>query len=338
MKNSSLFFLLLFFANLAFAQGKDPEVKITLRDGNTMSGTTKLGNISLVTDYGKLEIPVKNVSFIEVGITPDKSLGDKISNLVKQLSSSNEEMRKNSYNELSSLSIGAIPVLSDFIYSAKYTPGSHTDYTAEGALQDLMGRHNIRDGYNTKDVVTIDYMYTMGGQYDFKKVDLKTEYGMLSIPKEKIKSLEIMYMPGDGSEMVFVLQASKHISSNTNGGWLKTGIMVKPGQKLNIVATGEVTLQSLSGNKYKPDGTVTGTGAGGGGYDEGYDEGGGGAGGTYPVYGNVVFKVGEAGQPMKAGAKFSGSVNASGMLYLSIYETVYNTSNSGSYTVKLGLK
>lgn len=59
---------------------------------------------------------------------------------------------------------------------------------------------------------------------------------------------------------------------------------------------------------------------------------------TDPAYGNVVFKIGENGISTKAGAKFNDKVNESGMLYLSIYETVFNASNTGYYIVKLKLK
>jgi hypothetical protein len=327
------FLILSLISIQCFAQ-KDPEVKLTLRDGNVMSGTTKLTNVVLITDYGKLDIPIKSVSSIAVGIPGDKSLTDKIAALVKQLNNSNEEMRKNAYSELTGLPIGAVPVLSDYIFSPKYEASSFTDYNADMALSEMKGKFNISDDFNAKDIVTMDFQYTMGGVYDFKKIDLKTEYGQLSIPKEKISQIDIIYIPGEGGDMSFTLQGSKHISSNTTGGWLKTGIMLKPGQKFSIFATGEVTLASLSGNKYKPDGTVNGTNN-----VEGEDGGeGGNTGGNYPVYGNVVYKVGENGTLMKAGAKFSGSSPTGGMLYISIYETVYNATNTGSYSVKVNLK
>jgi hypothetical protein len=139
----------------------------------------------------------------------------------------------------------------------------------------------------------------------------------------------------ENGELTFKLLATKHISSNTNGGWFKTGIMVKSGQKLIITASGEVTFASLSGSKYKPDGSIVGSATTG---TESY-EGDYNSGSTYPSYGNVVYKIGESStQTLKAGAKFSGNVQSSGMLYISIYETVYNAANTGSYTVKISLK
>ncbi len=334
MKKIILSVLSVFVAFIAISQ-TDVELKVTLRDGNVMSGTSKIANVSLVTDYGKLEIPIKNVSSFDIGISSDKLTSDKVVNLVKQLANSSEQMRKNAYEELGKMDIRAIPAISDFIYTSKYEPSTYTDYTADGALAELQAKYNVTDGYSSKDIVSIDYEYSMGGKYDFVKIDLKTEYGTLSIPKEKIKHIDVMYTGDAGAgEMTFKLLATKHISSNTNGGWLKTGLMVKAGQKFSIVATGEVTLASLSGSKYKPDGTIAGAAATEA-VESDYQYGG----NNYPSYGNVVFKVGETStQALKAGAKFSGNSPSNGMLYISIYETVYNAANTGSYTVKISLK
>ena len=323
-----------FFALNVQAQN-DVELKLTLRDGNVMSGTSKMSSVTLITAYGKLEIPIKNVTALDLGITSDKSVNDKVANLVKQLSNSNEQMRKTAYDELVKMDIKAIPAITDFIYSAKYEPSTFADYTADGALGELQTKYNVEASISDKDVISIDYEYTMGGTYEFTKIDLKTEYGTLSVPKEKIKHIDVMYSGESGSgDMTFKLLGTKHISSNTTGGWLKTGIMVKQGQKLSITASGEVTFASLSGSKYKPDGTISGsTSAAVPDYEGDYNA------GAYPTYGNVVYKIGEAStQTLKAGAKYNGTASATGMLYLSIYETVYNASNTGSYTVKISVK
>lgn len=331
----AVFLILAAPGKAAFAQ--DVEVRLTLRDGNTISGSAKMSNVTLITDYGKLDIPLRSISSIDIGIASDKATQEKVSNLVKQMSNSSEEIRKNTYNQLVALDIRAIPALSDILYSASYEPGTYTDYTPEAALSELKSKYNVSEDFSSKDVVSIDNQYTIGGTYDFKKIDLKTEYGTLSVPKERIQHMDVMYSsPGEG-EVVLKLHASKHISSNPNGGWLKTGLMVKPGQKLSITASGEVSFASLSGSKYKPDGSVSGTpsyeGEGEGYGDYNYS-----AASTYPTYGNVVYRIGETGVVMKAGARFNGVVNGSGMLYISIYETVFNPNNMGSYTVKLLLK
>jgi hypothetical protein len=333
MKNCFVISCLLSLCTGVFAQ--NVELKLTLRDGNIVSGSSKLEKVSLVTDYGKLEIPVKNVTALDIGISPDKGGSEKIINLVKQLSSSNEQMRKNAYDELSKSGISAIPVISEFINSSAFESSTYTDYTAESVLSDLQATFNVSDGYSSKDVVSIDYEYSMGGIYDFQKIDLKTEYGTLSVPKEKIKHIDVLFSGAvEKGEVTFKLLATKHISSNTNGGWLNTGIMVKQGQKLSIISSGEITFASLSGSKYKPDGSVAGTSVSANTYEGDYA-----AGNTYPTYGNVVYRIGDNNnQLLKAGAKFNGIAANSGILYLSVYETVYNASNTGSYTVKISVK
>ena len=327
---------LCFFSLSLLAQSRETEVRVSLRDGSVFSGKTMMGNVTLVTDYGKLEIPLSHVTSIDLGISPDRTNETKIISLIKQMGNSDASMRKSAYEELTKMGVGSVPVISGFIYSEKYIPAEYTDFTPESALNELRSTLHIDDQTPEEDVVTIDGQYSMGGRYDFKKLDLKTEYGVLSLPKDKIIRLDVLYSPsGDGADRNFMLMGSKHISSNANGGWLKTGIMLKQGQKFTLSATGEITFASLSGNKYKPDGKISGNAMAA---DYDYGEGDYNAGSNYPVYGNVVYKIGEGGTVMKAGAKFSGNASASGMLFLSVYETVYNPGNTGSYSVKVSVR
>ena len=318
-----------------FAQ-KQVEVNLKLRDGSIVSGTSSISDITLVTDFGKLVIPTKNVSSIKVGIPFDKAVYDKAKSYLGQLGNSNEELKKGAYEELVKLGIKAIPAVSDFINDPKNTTEYSGEYTPDNALNELKSNGSIDDFTDGKDIIDIDGQYTIGGNYEFAKLDVKTEYGNLSIPKEKIKSIDVMFINSDGAnELSFKLLASKNISSNTNGGWLKTGVMLKTGQKFSITASGEVVIASLSNQKYHPDGSYES--ATGEKYPSTTDEYTSAT--TYPSYGNVVYKIGESStSTLKAGAKFNGSAASSGMLYISIYETVYNASNTGSYNVKVSLK
>ncbi|OIP00146.1 MAG: hypothetical protein AUJ97_08070 [Bacteroidetes bacterium CG2_30_32_10] len=305
------------------------EFTLTLRDGNVMKGTTTITKVMLETDYGKLDLPIKFVNTIEFGIIPDKTKTDKINNLLKQLYSTDETQRKSAYDELEKMEMNAIPTISDFIFSTTLESIEGNEYTPENILNDLKGKFGIDEDFISKDIVSYDNEYKAGGSYTLKEISLKTEYGSLTIPKEKIKNIEVMYSNFDASNSNFKLMASKNISSNTNGGWLKTGIMVKSGQKLTINATGKVILKSLSGNTYYSNGSTTSATDGGEDFVDGEDV----TTSTYPSYGNVVYKIGDSGETIKVGAKYNGTVTSSGMLYLSIYETIYDAGNTGFYTV-----
>ncbi len=322
----------------ALAQQKPVELKLNLLDGNVITGTSSMGDVELMTAYGKLTIPVANVSTIKVGIGKDKAIYDKAMSQLKILNTStNEDTRKGAYADVLKLGVKAIAAVNDFSSDPKNIDENSTyvgEYTVDGLLSELHSANNIDDNADVDDIVTIDGSYTMGGTFNFAKMDIKTEYGNLSIPKEKIKTVEVSVInpPGSG-DYTFKLLGSKNISGNQNGGWLKTGIILKQGQKFTITASGEVTLASLSNQKYKPDGSYTATNgtnypaAAGGDYEGSV---------TYAAYGNVVYHIGDASvETNKAGAKFTGIAKTSGILYISIYETVFNAANTGSYTVKV---
>lgn len=331
MIKTAFLILATIISTVVFAQNKT-EFTLTLKDGNVVTGEAKVSNIILTTDYGKLEIPIKNVTTIELGIHPDNSKKTKLENLTKQLSNSNEEMRGNAYKEITSMSASIIPVLEEISYSSNYIPGDFNDYSLSNAISELKATHNISNNYKTKDVVFIDYEYNMGGIYSFKTIELKTEYGTLNIPRNKIEKIDVMfYDASEGAGMkTFKLFANKHISGNKDGGWLKTGVMVKNGQGIDIIATGEIALASLSGNSYKPDGAHKNSSSN--------DFTANSSSSSYPVYGNAVYKIGESGTAVRAGSSYKGKSTSSGMLYISIYETVYNASNTGFYIVKLKVR
>lgn len=327
----------LLFSLCVNAQQKSVEVKLNLLDGNVITGTSMMGDVELNTSYGKLIIPVANVSTIKVGIGRDKAITDKAIGLLKVLNTStNDDARKAAYNDIVKLGPKAISAVSDFNSDPKNYNENSTytgEYTIDNVLSELHSAANIEEGAEVDDIVTIDGQYTMGGTFAFTKLDVKTEYGNLNVPKEKIKSVDVSVIsPGGAGELTFKLMATKHISSNQNGGWLKTGITLKQGQKFTIIATGEVTLASLSNQKYKPDGSYVASN--GTSYPATASEEGSGT--TYPSYGNVVYHIGDTStETLKAGAKFTGNAKTSGMLYIAIYETVYNAANTGSYTVKI---
>jgi hypothetical protein len=322
---------------------KIADVSLELLDGNIIKGTTIVNDIELITAYGKLLIPVSKVNHLEVGIGRDNAITEKAKNYLKILSTSNsDDTRKGAYKDLVKLGIKAIPGINDFFSEPKNISEENTyagEFTIDNALAEIKAAGNLSNDAPMEDIITMENNYTMGGTYNFTKMDVKTEYGNLSVPKEKIKSISVSVAiePGKG-EFSFKLMGSKNISGNTNGGWLKTGITVKAGQRFTITANGEVSLASLSNTKYKPDGSSKAEGAADFTKPYGASEDGEYSSGGYPSYGQVIYKIGEsATENLKAGAKFNGAAKTSGMLMLSIYETVYNANNKGVYNVKVAL-
>jgi hypothetical protein len=332
------FFTIALTCQLVCAQ-KVAEVNLDLLDGNQIKGTTTLNDVEFLTSYGKLNIPISKISNVKIGFGKDASIAEKTKNFCKILtSSSNDEIKKTSYADLVKLGSKCLFYIQEFIDDPKnnLTSEDVSNYTVDAAYNEIKSNSNYSNDVSFEDEILIDNTYTMGGTYNFSKLDVKTEYGNLSVPKEKIKKFEIFISSVTNNAINFKLNANKHISGNSNGGWLKTGIQVKAGQKISVTANGEITLASLSNTKYKPDGSSKGASATS--YtppynreeDDEYDDGG------YASYGQIVYKVGE-GELNKINVKGSNKIKSSGMLYISIYETVYNAGNSGSYQVNIKL-
>jgi hypothetical protein len=343
------FFTALLISSFVSAQTK-VELSVMLHDGSNMFGSSELKDLSLVSEYGNINIPLKKARGILFGLKADASTESKVKNLINDFKSSTESVRQNAYESIIEIGMSAIPILQNYLDN-NLNLIEPEDYSASKAYSALLSSNSGLENYSKDDIVDFDDNYRLGGNVSISKIDLKTEFGQLSIPTSKIKSIEISVIENISGEINLRLNANKHISGNTAGGWLKTGIKLKAGQKISITSNGSIMLASLSNGKYTPEGvkteyappavseessssavedaampSVVETGAATDTYNTGD---------SYPTYGQVVYKIGEDGEAMKAGKKFIGKMNKSGMLYLSIYETVYNNGNSGSYNVKV---
>lgn len=188
-----LFSISILFSGLLFSQ-KPVDVKLNLRDGSTISGSTVMSDVNLKTKYGQLVIPIKNITTVEIGLANDKAISDKALVYLKVLNSnSSEELKNNAYTDLVKLGIKAIPAIIVFQEDSKNMTEETivSDYTVDQALSELKNIYNVSDATRMEDVVFIEEDLKMSGTYDFVKLDVKTEYGNLSIPKEKIKSIEV---------------------------------------------------------------------------------------------------------------------------------------------------
>lgn len=247
------------FYSTSFAQSV---LKITMKDGNVVKGASTLTKINITTAYGKLDIPLKNIYSIKLGIQP-----------------------------------------------------ANNTSTLENKV--------------TLDLIEIDNQFIVCGQSDIKMLELKTDYGMLSISRDKMASIDITdAAEGNNS---YRLQASKNISANPADGWVNTGIVLKSGQSFSLSSSGEISLASLSNAKCSPDGQL---------YDETTGES-----FSYdlkktnkPTFGSVVYRIGETGEVIKSGNELETNAYTSGTLYLSIYDLSYTAANGGYYTVKVNVE
>lgn len=304
---------------------KKASLCIKLRNGNVMSGLSAIDTVSFATNYGVLTLPVKDLVLLEFGIIANEKTKQKIAAYVDLLQSGNEADCQQTFKSLCNVEMNAIPVLESYLDKDNC---AYPDFGVEAALNYVKSQYGI-ENYIQDDIISLQDDFRFPGILDISIIEIETEFGTLSIPREKVISVEIMADPdAQNNARTFKLEANLHISANVNGGWLKTGIKLNKGQKFTLESKGEIVMASLSNQTHKPNGAYLPPG---GAWSTGNDH----DINALPIFGNVLYRIGDAGAMLKAGTKISTTANASGMLYLSIYETVFNVANSGNYSVKV---
>lgn len=325
IKGIKLLFLagLLFAATVISAQNERPVFTLHLWNGDVLSGVADLSTLSFKTPYGDLAFPVREVAGINLGLSTFGIDKAQLMALIDQIQTGEAPNANAAFERVIKMEAGALPYIRDYLESPAYHKHEGADISVDLAYEVLLSRHKMNRNFKTKDMLQTIGGSAIEGNYDFESLTIETEYGRLMINRSKISSISVMLKEIDNAGSgTFKLMANQHIAGNANGGWLSTGILVHKDQVFKISASGQVNIASLSNNAYAPDGGVNGSP---------------GQKGSEPTYGSLVFKIGESGTLMKAGDAYMGHANATGIIYLSIMESVYNAANTGSYTVKVAV-
>lgn len=304
-------------------------VTVKMKNGDILSGKSTLNKLNIKTNYGELNIPAENITNIQLGILTDKTKEVIVVAELKKLQVSNAKDAETIFNKLLNMGTSILGIVKAFTESNAYQISESYNFSVEELLQKLYSKADLEYGTPINDVIEFDIDSKIDGNITLNEIQLVSNYGTLNLKRENIQSIQLTENDNEIflGDNVFKLNANKHITGNSDDkGWVNTSIKVKPGSTLTVTASGKIILKSLSGGIYGPDGFI------GGKTDSAYD-----AQADIP-YGTLVYKIGETGIAKKIGSKANITVEEEGILYLSIYETVYNQTNTGSYTVKVVIK
>lgn len=315
--------LFLFSQVTIFAQQERPVLTLKMNNGDVISGITDLSTISLKTAYGDLAFPIKEVSQITLGVSTAGVDKKEVFDQADRVQNYTLSEAAIAFDKLIKMEAGAVPLLREYIESPNYKK-REGDLSVDLAYEVMLSRNHLKRNFSTKDLLQTTGATAIEGSYNFEALTLESDYGKISVARSKIQSIQISFKELNSvNSGNYKLEANRYISGNTNEGWLNTGILVHQGQTIKITANGEVHLASISNNAYTADGGVNGSP---------------GAKGSELAYGSVVFRVGESGMVMKAGDTYIGKAAATGIIYLSIFESVYNAANTGFYNTKVSVE
>lgn len=318
-----LFFALTILLPLTLIAQDKVQYTCYLKGGDIISGYTPTRTLQFATQYGNLAFPIRSVNAMELGIQRPENEENVVEDLnTIQFGDSAEANFQ--FDRLSRGGESLLPVVRAYIQSPGYRAMAKRSLNVAVLYEVLLAKHQQTRNFKESDVLYFDDIYSIEGFFDFEKLNLETEFGKMELNRGQIERIEVTIIEDPTiNARNFKLEADQHLTANKNGGWLNTGIIVKEGQFLQIGASGQIMLASLSNNIYTPDGSVNGVPI----KDDGKLN-----------FGNVVYKIGERGATHKAGADFSTKLTETGILYLSIHETVFNENNSGAYSVRVRLE
>lgn len=319
---SFLLFFMLPFAILA--QIENIVFTMQLKNGDKVTGTTTITEIPLKTNYGTLLLPIGDVQSIKIGLQNSNFDKANLLNLLEKLENGSTKEKENAFDAIVAMNESAIPFIKSYADNANKN-NSNTDFSVNVLYEVMLAKYKVNKNYSLNDEVTYQVKNVAEGAWAFDFILLETNYGRLKFERKDIAQIDVKIQAAEGfaKENSFVLYANKHISGNQDEGWLNTGILVKKGEQILINANGNVTLASLSGNKYSPDGGINGAP---GLVDKNVN------------YGNVVLKIAQNGEMKKVGDNAAIIADKTGIIYLAIYETVFNSANMGYYNAYIKVK
>ena len=232
--------------------------------------------------------------------------------------------KENAFDEIVKMNEGAIPFIKSYLQNSN-TLSNSSELSVEVLYEVMLSKYKVSKNFNLYDEVVYNGKNTVEGTWVFQDIILETSYGRIKVARKNIESIDIKTMAAEGfsKDNSFKVFANRYVLGNKEEAWLNTGILVKKGQEIKITADGEISLASLSGNKYSPDGGVNGSP---GPTDKKLN------------YGNLVFRISQNGTPIKAGDNLKITAERTGIIFISIYETVFNSANSGFYTANVRVK
>jgi len=312
---------LLAVTNLSFAPGQGSKdvpqpnyAEVRFGDGSLVRMTVLQDSIEVMTKYGKLTIPIREIRRIDFGLHLPEGVGQQIDNSIKQLGSETYRER----DEAVKLLVHQGPFAYPFVQRATRSPDLEVSQRANVVLKRIMEKipqENLRT--KEEDVIhTIEFPIT--GRILSSTIKAhSTHFGELNL---KLSDLRTMFVRGTGAETEIVLDAAKY--GSTPDQWYDTGLVVDPSQRLVILSDGQVDLWPQGPGQYvtTPKGYTTA-----------------GKGGSF-MAGALIAKVGDNGKPFYLGERYESSPGEEGRLLLHIVPSPWNNSSTGVFRVRLHME
>jgi hypothetical protein len=310
------------------------EVEILFANGSLVRMTMIQEKIDILTPYGKLNVPLKDIRRIEFGLHVPEGMDKKVDAAIKQLASADFKEREAAVRELVTLGVYAYPALLQAAKSAELEVAKRaTDAVAR--IRAKVPAKELRLGEEDR-VVT--RTFTIVGHIVTPALKARTEYfGEAQLSLAQLRTLRVLVESKDADVAV---DAAKYAVANE---WLETNVTVDGNSVLTIAATGQVDLlprqpgMVVCGPQGYGAGAPGAFGGPGGFAGPGKKVGKGGM--AARAYSGVLLgRIGENGDIFVIGERYEGAPERDGKLYLHINPSQYDAASTGAYQVRISTR
>ncbi len=323
--------IVLLFGGFAAAQQTETRTKqkepvgaeVRLLDGSAIRMVIMQQQIEVVTDYGKLTVPIKDVVRIDFGVHLPEGMEAKIVKAIGQLGDDNYKIREAALQDL----IGWGPYAYPQVHHATKSDVPEIAKRAAMALEKIRAKHSADKLRLREDDTIVTSKFTMVGRIITPHIKANNEtIGDLSLELTKLRLIRWIRPT---SETEVVVDAAKHGSAPNQ--WMDSGFEFQAGGRLVITASGTVDLWPQGGGGPAYVSTPKGYGQAGVVF-AGMPGGGGGA-----MYrpGTLMGRIGEDGPSFVIGENYDEAPKREGKLYLHIVPSPWNCDSAGTYKVKI---
>lgn len=276
-----------------------------MKDGTRVVGTVSQASFQVATAYGSLTIPTADIQRIRFGTSSDPEQAGRIAALVKQLGDGDFAAREKATTDLERMG----PVVIRALEAAQKSGDAEVRERA-GRLLETLSASEEEPPPEEDEIVTA--RFTVRGALQCPSFQVSTKYGTLTIEKRHLLSLVLQDF---GQTVTVKVPGTKAATRD----WVGTRLMLKRGQTVVVKASGAIMMANW-GQQSGPEGNLNcGTQIN-----------------SIPV-GALVYKIGSAGQPQRAGEGFTP--DRDGELFLSIAMHHNQASqNTGEYKAEISVR
>jgi hypothetical protein len=299
----------------AQGSGKKPaqsnHAEVRFGDGSIVRMLILQESLEVMTKYGKLIVPVRDIRRIDFGLHLPDGVAPQIETAIKQMGSSVYRQREGAVKDLVQLGHLAYPYVKKAAGSSDLEVSQRAVHVVK-RISENTPPEDLR--LKMEDTIhTVEFPIT-GRIISTNIKAYSAHFGDLSLKLSDLRSLSVR---GASGELVVTVDASKYGSQSER--WLDSGMTVDPNLRLIIKSEGQVDLWPQGPGQYlaAPKGYTTA-----------------GKGGAH-MAGTLLGRVGDSGKVFAIGDSYEGIPEREGKLLLHIVASPWNNDSTGAYRVRI---